>query len=64
VPLRACAVLLDLAGKHEHRNSDQVISAAKPILLRRDAQHVGQGKLAEIKVPCIRGRGRNGWRRT
>ena len=42
VPLRACGALLDLAGKREHRNSDQVISATKPILLRRDAQDVGK----------------------
>src|SRR5258708_35610342 len=42
VPSRACGALLDLAGKREHRNSDQVISATKPILLRRDAQDVGK----------------------
>ena len=42
MPLRACGALLDLAGKCEHRNLDQVISATKPILLRRDAQDVGK----------------------
>jgi hypothetical protein len=42
VPLRACGALLDLAGKREHRNSDQAISATKPILLRGDAQDVGK----------------------
>src|SRR3984893_10049480 len=50
VSLLTCVALLDLAGKREHRNSDQVISATKPILLRRDAQDVG--KTSEPSSRC------------